>query len=65
MKNITKIKQSIQSEMRGKAMREQKIVRGSERIIRTFAPLPDWLDGWDIFYRQKKSAGKRSERKGG
>ncbi len=43
---------------------KQKIVRGSERIIRTFAPLPDWLDGWDIFYRQKKSAGKRSERKG-
>ena len=28
----------------------QESRRSSERIIRTFARLPDWLDSWDSFY---------------
>lgn len=30
--------------------RAEETGRGSERIIRTFAKLPDWLDGWDSIY---------------
>ena len=30
--------------------REQESVRNAERIIRTFAKLPNWLDGWDTLY---------------
>lgn len=30
--------------------REPEGVRDAERIIRTFAKLPDWLDSWDTLY---------------
>lgn len=32
----------------------QEVGGGSERIIRTFAKLPGWLDSWDPFYTQEK-----------
>lgn len=37
---------------------ESEIVRTSERIIRTFAKLPNWLDSWDSVYGQKKTIGE-------
>lgn len=40
--------------------REPESVRNAERIIRTFAKLPDWLHSWDPFYSPEKSIGKRS-----
>ena len=33
--------------------RNEETRGSSERIIRTFAKLPDWLDGWDSFYTEK------------
>lgn len=40
--------------------------RGSaERIIRTFARLPSWLDSWDTFYSTEKTDGERSIGQGG
>lgn len=32
---------------------------GAERIIRTFAVLPDWLDSWDSIYGTESKAGER------
>lgn len=32
------------------AGRAEETGRGSERIIRAFAKLPDWMDGWDSVY---------------
>src|SRR3990167_43660 len=34
-----------------------EVGRGSERIIRAFAKLPDWLDSWDSFYSTEESLG--------
>ena len=39
--------------------REQESVRNAERIIRTFARLPEWLDSWDTLYSQEVGVGKR------
>ena len=38
----------------------QENSRESARIIRTFARLPDWLDGWDTVYSEKSEVGKCS-----
>ena len=37
--------------------REHETVRSSERIIRTFAKLPHWLDSWNTIYAEKVEAG--------
>jgi DNA-cytosine methyltransferase len=37
----------------------QEIGRSSARIIRTFAKLPDWLDGWETVYGAETPDGKR------
>lgn len=38
--------------------REQKSVRDAGRIMRTFARIPDWLDGWDVFYSPEVDGGQ-------
>lgn len=35
----------------------QEIGRSSARIIRTFAKLPDWLDGWETIYGKETTNG--------
>lgn len=40
------------------AARAEEIGRSSERIIRTFAKLPDWLDGWDSIYTPETRIGQ-------
>lgn len=35
-------------------VREQENMRNAERIVRTFARLPNWLDGWDSLYSKEK-----------
>ena len=42
------------------AARAEETGRGSERIIRTFARVPDWLDGWDTIYSPQTRTGERS-----
>ena len=42
------------------AARAEETGRGSERIVRTFAALPDWLDGWDTIYSPQARIGERS-----
>ena len=39
----------------------QEDMRSAERIIRTFAKLPDWLDSWDTIYSEEGKAWKRSD----
>lgn len=36
--------------------RNEEVRGGSERTLRTFAKLPNWLDGWDSFYPEKSAA---------
>ena len=43
--------------------RNEEIRRGSERIIRAFAKLPDWLDSWDSVYGEEAVPGELDERK--
>lgn len=38
----------------------QEAGRSAERIIRTFAKLPDWLDSWAALYDTQGKAGERS-----
>lgn len=35
----------------------QEVGRGSARIIRAFAKLPDWLDGWEAIYGKETTNG--------
>lgn len=37
----------------------QEVGRSSGRIIRTFAKLPDWLDGWETIYGKEATNGER------
>lgn len=39
--------------------RTEEVRRGSERIIRTFTDLPEWLDSWDSVYGSEKVSGER------
>ncbi len=47
------------------ATRAEETGRGSERVVRTFATLPDWLDGWDTIYSPQTRIGERSNSRSG
>lgn len=58
-KQTTSVYARISQRPRTTADTIQEVGRSSARIIRTFAKLPDWLDGWEAIYGKETTNGER------